>query len=103
LAIPAGFIATECGWIVREVGRQPWIVYGMIRTSEGVSPIGAGAAAASLAAFSAVYLALFVLFIFFTVRIVKRGPDMSSPLPAGKSVSGAGTAGGAGPGSGAAP
>jgi cytochrome d ubiquinol oxidase subunit I len=83
IAIPAGFLATECGWIVREMGRQPWIIYGMMRTADGSSPIGAGVAAASLAAFSAVYLALLALFIFFTARILQKGPDLKGPLPRG--------------------
>ncbi len=81
IAIPSGFIATECGWIVREVGRQPWIVYGLMRTSEGVSPLSPGSAAASLALFSALYAALLVLFTVATVRILRKGPE-----PAGASV-----------------
>jgi cytochrome d ubiquinol oxidase subunit I len=81
VALPTGFIATECGWIVREMGRQPWIIYGLMRTSEGSSPLGVGTAAASLAAFVVVYLALFSLFVFFTRRILKAGPDLDSPLP----------------------
>jgi cytochrome d ubiquinol oxidase subunit I len=81
VALPAGFIATECGWIAREMGRQPWIIYGLMRTSEGVSPLGAGAAAASLAVFVVVYCALFTAFVFFTRRILRAGPDLESPLP----------------------
>ena len=80
-AIPAGFLATECGWIVREVGRQPWLVYGIMRTSEGVSPISATAAIASLALFIVIYLILLGLFIYFAGRILKKGPDLTSPLP----------------------
>jgi cytochrome d ubiquinol oxidase subunit I len=80
-AIPAGFLATECGWIVREVGRQPWLVYGILRTSEGVSPVDTAATATSLSLFIIVYLFLLGLFIYFTSRILKRGPDMTSPLP----------------------
>lgn len=79
LAIPAGFIATECGWIVREVGRQPWIIYGMLRTADGSSPISAGAVAASLAIFSAIYAALLILFVVVTARILKKGPDPGNP------------------------
>ena len=80
-AIPAGFLATECGWIVREVGRQPWLVYGILRTTEGVSPIGITATATSLSLFIIVYLFLLGLFIYFTSRILKRGPDLTSSLP----------------------
>jgi cytochrome d ubiquinol oxidase subunit I len=80
-AIPAGFLATECGWIVREVGRQPWLVYGILRTTEGVSPVGITATATSLSLFIVVYLFLLGLFIHFATRILKKGPDMTSPLP----------------------
>jgi cytochrome bd ubiquinol oxidase subunit I len=83
-AIPVGFLATECGWIVREVGRQPWIVYGIMRTTEGVSPVSTGTAATSLSLFILIYLLLFSLFIYFTRRILQKGPDLASPLPAHK-------------------
>jgi cytochrome bd ubiquinol oxidase subunit I len=80
-AIPAGFLATECGWIVREVGRQPWLVYGILRTTEGVSPVSTATAATSLSLFIVIYLLLLGLFIYFTRRILKKGPDLTSPLP----------------------
>jgi cytochrome d ubiquinol oxidase subunit I len=80
-AIPAGFLATECGWIVREVGRQPWLIYGVLRTTEGVSPISSATAFTSLALFIMIYLLLLGLFIYFTRRILKNGPDLTSPLP----------------------
>jgi cytochrome d ubiquinol oxidase subunit I len=80
-ALPAGFIASESGWVLREVGRQPWIIYGLMRTSDGVSPVGAGSVATTLAIFSTVYLALLVLFIVFTRRIMEKGPDLASPVP----------------------
>ncbi len=85
-AIPAGFLATECGWIVREVGRQPWVVYGIMRTSEGVSSVNAATAATSLTLFIIIYLTLLGLFIYFTGRILKKGPDLSSPLPTYKKI-----------------
>ncbi len=83
-AIPAGFLATECGWIVREVGRQPWLVYGILRTAEGVSPVSTATAVTSLSLFIVIYLLLFGLFIYFTRRILQKGPDLESPLPAYK-------------------
>jgi cytochrome d ubiquinol oxidase subunit I len=79
--IPVGFLATECGWIVREMGRQPWLVYGILRTTEGVSPVSASAIATSLSLFIVIYLVLLGLFIYFTRRILKKGPDLTSPLP----------------------
>ena len=80
-ALPVGFIATECGWIVREVGRQPWIIYHILRTGDGVSPVGISTAATSLVLFIVVYLLLLGAFIYFTRRILMQGPDLSSPLP----------------------
>jgi cytochrome d ubiquinol oxidase subunit I len=85
-AIPAGFLATECGWIVREVGRQPWLVYGILRTTEGVSPVSTATAATSLSMFIVIYLLLLGLFIYFTRRILHNGPDLTSPLPTYRKV-----------------
>lgn len=80
-AIPLGYLATECGWIVREVGRQPWAVYGMLRTEQAVSNIPAPAVAISLAIFTAIYTLLLVAFLLFARRIVLAGPDINQPLP----------------------
>ena len=57
-AIPLPYIALQAGWIVTEVGRQPWIVYGLMRTKDAVSPIATSQVAISLAAFILVYSAL---------------------------------------------
>jgi cytochrome bd ubiquinol oxidase subunit I len=84
LVLPAGFIATDCGWIVREMGRQPWIVYGLLRTNDGISPVAPAATATSLALFCALYLVLLGFAIYFIRRIVLKGPDLSSPVPAYK-------------------
>ena len=82
LSLPLGFVAVEAGWIVREVGRQPWIVYGLLRTGRMASTgLTAGQVAASLALYAVIYAGLFVLFLAFAARIVGRGPDMESPLP----------------------
>ena len=67
--------------MVREVGRQPWIVYGMMRTNEGVSPVSTATVATSLSLFILIYLILLGLFIYFTRRILMKGPDLTSPLP----------------------
>ncbi len=81
-AIPLGFIATEAGWMVREIGRQPWILYHLMRTSEGVSSnLSAPVTGVVIVAITLVYLALVSLFIYFTARIVRDGPDLSSRLP----------------------
>lgn len=81
-AFPSGILATEFGWAVREVGRQPWIIYGIMKTSAGVSTVGTIASATSLALFIAVYVALSAVFVFFVIRILRKGPDLSEPLPA---------------------
>lgn len=81
-SIPLGFIATEAGWMVREIGRQPWVVYHLLRTRDALSPnLNAASVATTTALFTLIYIAFGVLFIYFTYRIVKQGPDFSAPLP----------------------
>lgn len=81
-AIPLGFIATEAGWIVREVGRQPWVVYHLMRTSQGVSAnLTTPAVATTTAIFTLLYISFGVAFIYFTWRIVKTGPHFESVAP----------------------
>jgi cytochrome d ubiquinol oxidase subunit I len=74
-ASPLGFIAILSGWTVTEAGRQPWIVYGQLRTAEAIAPVTAGAVATSFALFIAVYLVLLATFFYFAVRIVLAGPN----------------------------
>ncbi|HEY9767814.1 MAG TPA: cytochrome ubiquinol oxidase subunit I [Coleofasciculaceae cyanobacterium] len=81
LAAPLGYIAVECGWIVRCVGRQPWVVYGEIRTADGVSQIPASNVLASLTAFTVVYSILFVFALYFGSRIIRQGPNLDLPVP----------------------
>jgi cytochrome d ubiquinol oxidase subunit I len=78
---PLGYIAVESGWIVREVGRQPWTVYGEIRTSEAASNLPPGDVLASLIGFSAVYLVLLVSALYFGSRILREGPNFDLPVP----------------------
>ena len=78
LRAPPGFYRNLHGMAVREVGRQPWIIYDVMRTKDGVSPVSASVAAGSLALFSVIYISLLVLFIYFARRIIIKGPDMSS-------------------------
>jgi len=80
-AIPLGYIATECGWIVREVGRQPWAVYGLLRTAQGVSALSPSAVATSLVLFAGVYTLLLASFLVFARRIIMAGPNIDQPLP----------------------
>ncbi len=75
-ALPLSYLAMETGWVTREVGRQPWVIYGLMRTGESASRIPAGTVAASLAAFAFVYALLAILFFIFAWRIITRGPDI---------------------------
>src|SRR6266550_2797245 len=67
-ASPLGFIAILSGWTVTEVGRQPWIVYGELRTAEAISPVNAAAVASSFMLFVAVYFVLLATFFYFAIR-----------------------------------
>jgi cytochrome d ubiquinol oxidase subunit I len=74
-AWPLGFIAILAGWITTESGRQPFIVYGLMRTSEALSPVTAGAVASSLAAFVVVYLVVFSIGVYYIRKLIRRGPQ----------------------------
>lgn len=67
--------ANQLGWFTAEVGRQPWIVYGLMRTADAVSPtVTAGQILASLVLFTLLYLALFILFIYLLDQKIRHGP-----------------------------
>ncbi len=72
---PAGFIAVLAGWFVTEVGRQPYIVYNVLRTSETVSPVAGGPIAISLAAFVVTYGLVFAAGTYYIVKLIGKGPD----------------------------
>jgi cytochrome bd ubiquinol oxidase subunit I len=74
-AIPLPYIATEMGWVVTEVGRQPWIVYGLLKTSEAASPIDGIQVLFSLIAFVVVYGLLGAVGLYLVSRHVKKGPE----------------------------
>ena len=76
---PSGFVAVIAGWITTEVGRQPYVVYGLMRTADGRSPIEAPAVASSLAAFVVVYLLVFGAGIYYILRLMSRAPVPSEP------------------------
>ena len=71
---PAGFVAVIAGWIVTEVGRQPWVITGLLRTADAASPLGAPAVAASLVAFVLVYCAAFSVGIWYILRLMASPP-----------------------------
>ena len=81
LADPLGYIAVESGWIVRCVGRQPWVLYGQIRTADAVSAIPASNVLVSLSFFAVVYSFLFVCAMYFGSRIIRKGPNLTLPVP----------------------
>lgn len=81
LAAPLGYIAVESGWIVRCVGRQPWVLYGQIRTADGVSHLPASEVLTSLVIFAGIYTALFICALFFGSRIIRQGPNLELPVP----------------------
>ena len=71
---PAGFVAVIAGWVTTEVGRQPWTVYGLLRTADSVSPLAAPAVAASLAAFVIVYFAVFGIGTWYILKLMDHAP-----------------------------
>jgi cytochrome bd ubiquinol oxidase subunit I len=72
---PSGFVAVLAGWIVTEVGRQPFTIYGLLRTTQSASPLDAPAVAASLLAFVVVYFAVFGMGICYLLRLMKKPPE----------------------------
>src|SRR5918911_2620906 len=76
LAIPFPFIANTAGWFTAELGRQPWLAYGLFRTSEGVSPlVSSGSVLFTLIGFAGMYLIMGLLYIALMVREVGHGPE----------------------------
>ena len=76
LLLPFPYIANEAGWVVAEVGRQPWLVYGLLRTAAGSSPtVVAGMTIFTLLGFAGIYALLGVLALFLGILIVLRGPE----------------------------
>ena len=75
----APFLANSFGWIFTEVGRQPWVVYGLLKTSKAVTPISPGYVAASLIGFTAIYSLLAVVEIGLSIRLAKVPPAIETP------------------------
>ena len=72
---PAGFIAVLAGWVVTEVGRQPWIVQGLLRTDAATSPVLGTSIAISLAAFFVVYVFVFGAGSYYIIKLIGKGPE----------------------------
>ncbi|MFE4110905.1 cytochrome ubiquinol oxidase subunit I [Kosakonia sp. YIM B13611] len=75
LLAPAGFCAMLAGWLVTEAGRQPWTVYGLLRTSHSVAPVSPGLVLGSLLVTVVVYIALFALGLWFLLKLMSRLPN----------------------------
>jgi len=80
-AAPSGFVAVLAGWVTAEVGRQPYLVYGVLRTADMVSPVAAGAVAASLLFFIVVYAIVFTAGALYILRLISKGPESDEPEP----------------------
>lgn len=78
-SIPLPYLASELGWLVTEVGRQPWIVYGVMKTSDAVSPIAISQVATSLVAFIVLYSLLGLAAVVVMIKIARKGPAATSP------------------------
>jgi cytochrome d ubiquinol oxidase subunit I len=77
LSFPFPFIANTAGWMTAEIGRQPWLVYGLMRTSEGFSPtVSAGNVLFTLLGFMGMYTVLGILYLFLIWREVGHGPKL---------------------------
>lgn len=83
---PSGLVALLAGWFTTEIGRQPWVVYGLLRTADAVSPVGPGPLAFSLAMFIVVYVIVFGIGIAYLLRLIRIGPQTHEgdhPQPGG--------------------
>lgn len=78
LSIPLPYIACEFGWIVTEVGRQPWIVYGLMKTSDAVSPIATSQVLTTLIGFVVVYGLLGVTGFYLIIKNALKGPELDT-------------------------
>jgi cytochrome bd ubiquinol oxidase subunit I len=75
--MPLGFIAIITGWIVTEAGRQPWVVYGAVRTADAAPPLAAANVGLTAILFTIVYASLMAGFLWFFLRIILQGPELT--------------------------
>jgi cytochrome d ubiquinol oxidase subunit I len=80
---PSGFVAVIAGWVTTEVGRQPYVIYGHLRTADAASTLDPGSVGASLAAFVVVYFAVFGAGTFYILRLMGVTPEAGSPIDRG--------------------
>jgi cytochrome d ubiquinol oxidase subunit I len=81
IMLPFPYIATTAGWVTAEVGRQPWLIYGIMRTPAGVSAhVSAGNVLFTLIGFMGIYTILAILFLFLVSREIEEGPAHAEPV-----------------------
>ena len=78
---PSGFIALLAGWFTTEVGRQPWVVYGILRTKDTLSPVSAEQVGLTLIIFVMVYFIVFGVGIFYMLKLMRKGPEFIHLAP----------------------
>jgi cytochrome d ubiquinol oxidase subunit I len=78
---PLGFMAILAGWMVTEIGRQPWVAYGILRTADATSPVTASVVAISLALFVLVYCVVFSIGVLYIARMLRKGPQIAPIEP----------------------
>ena len=78
---PSGVVSLLAGWVTTEVGRQPWVVYGVMRTAEAASPLSAQQVGVSLMAFVLVYFAVFGTGVYYLLKLMRSGPAPSEHAP----------------------
>ena len=82
LAVPLPYLANQLGWVTAEVGRQPWVVYGLLRTSDALSKaVVANQILGSIIMFIVIYALLFAIFIFVLDSKIRHGPEEPLPHP----------------------
>jgi cytochrome d ubiquinol oxidase subunit I len=90
VCVPLPYIANTAGWMTAELGRQPWLIYGLMRTAHGVSPqVGAGNAWFTLIGFMGLYTVLGILWLFLVYREIEDGPEPDEVLHSEPAVAGA--------------
>ncbi len=76
LAMPLPYIATTCGWMTAELGRQPWVVHGLLRTANATSPlVHSGTTLFTLVGFAGIYLVVGICFLYLVGREIAHGPE----------------------------
>jgi len=81
LSVPLPYVANTAGWLTAELGRQPWLIYGLMRTVHGISPrVVAGSAWFTLIGFMGMYTLLSILWLFLVYREIEQGPELREKL-----------------------